>query len=127
LNRSVSQLARRILSRTHRVARFGLLLLVFGPSLVLARSGAELSKDPDLVGQGDPAVVTSLREYDRSLHRSESKDSDESDTPPAWLPGARAVPASPAFGAFVPFTASRERLPDPCPFLHARLRAPPIA
>lgn len=127
MNRKVRQLICRAALPIRAVARFGLLILLCGPLLLLAGGGAEVVVDARLVSKGDAALVTVLREQTRPLQHAEGDRSDDQDEPPPGPGGTSAVrPAGASLSLLVLFDG-HERLPDPPEFLLARLRAPPVA
>lgn len=129
MNRKLHQLLSQIFSHTRSVTRFSLLLLLCSPSLLLAHSGATVSKDSGLIGQGDPALVTTLREHAFPLQRAKGdRDSrDDNDEPPPWPVSTTDVRPAGVSSIVTWFSINRARLPAAPDFLHARLRAPPLA
>ncbi|MEQ8205022.1 MAG: hypothetical protein RIA65_02515 [Woeseia sp.] len=129
MNRKFHQLLSQLMSHTRSATRFGLLLLLCTPSLLLAHSGATVSTDTGLISQGDPALVTTLREHAFPLQRAKGgRDSrNDNDEPPPWPVSTTNILPAGVSTTVTWFSINRARLPAAPDFLHARLRAPPLA
>ena len=125
LDRTVSQLAHQAVLRTQAVLRFGLLLLLCSPSLLLAGISTEELSDTKLVVDGDPALLITLWEHVEPLLQAEGEILDDEDKPPPWPGSASASRPIRAIRSVFFFHINQERLPDPAEYLQARLRAPP--
>ena len=127
LDRILSQLAYQTMLRTQAVLQFGLLLLLCSPSLLLASISTEKLNDAKRLGEGDPALLSTLWEHAEPLLQAQGEFLDDKDKPLPWPDSASATRPTRATGSVLFYFIKRERLPGPPIYLQAPLRAPPFA
>lgn len=127
LNQRMRQLANQLLQHSHAVLRLGVLLLLCSPSLLISSTATDDWRGAGSAGQRDSVLLTTVWEHNLPPKPAEGDASDDRDKPSVVVGSNWPIRAARAMGSTTKLSDGRERLPDPPDYLHAQLRAPPLA